>query len=98
MIRTRVLEWWESKTANAEVTPQAIQTIAKLLINRNGPSAPTAIHDPLGIKFNLLDKANTIADCLEKKFTPHDLCEENHKQKVEAKSPRSAQSCRQQLP
>jgi hypothetical protein len=56
----------------------------KLLINRDGSRAPTAIHSHLGIKFHPLEKANAIADCLEKKFTPHDLCEENHKRQVGA--------------
>jgi hypothetical protein len=39
---------------------------------------------PLGKKFHPLEKANAIADCLEKQFTPHDLCEENHEWHVEA--------------
>jgi hypothetical protein len=59
--------------------------IAKLLTNRDGPRAPTAIHGPLGIKFHPLEKANTIADFLEMQFTPDDLCEENHKWQVEAR-------------
>jgi hypothetical protein len=29
-------------------------------------------------------KAAAIADCLENQFTPHDLCDENHKWRVEA--------------
>jgi hypothetical protein len=55
------------------------------LINRDGPRASTAIPGPLGIKFHPLEKANTIADCFKKQFTPHDLCEENHKRPVEAR-------------
>jgi hypothetical protein len=81
----RALEQWESKIANSEVTPQATWPIAKLLTNRDGPRAPTAIHGPLGIKFHPLEKANTIADCMEKQCAPHDLCEENHKWQVEAR-------------
>jgi hypothetical protein len=42
-------------------------------------------HGPLGIKFQPLYKANTTADCLEKQFTPHKLCEENHKRQVDAR-------------
>jgi hypothetical protein len=73
-----------------EVTLQSIWPIAKLLTNRDGPMAPTApttIHGPFGIKLHLLERAraNTIADFLEKQFTPHDLCEENHKLQVEAR-------------
>jgi hypothetical protein len=32
-----------------------------------------------------MDKANEIADCLENQFTPHDLCDENHERRVEAR-------------
>jgi hypothetical protein len=42
-------------------------------------------HSPLGIKFNPLEKANTIADCLEKQLTTHDMCEENYEWQVEAR-------------
>jgi hypothetical protein len=31
------------------------------------------------------DKANAIADCLENQFTPHDLFDENHERRVEAR-------------
>jgi hypothetical protein len=64
---------------NYDVTPQAIWPIAKLLKNRDEPRTPTAIHGPSGIKFHPLVKANTIVDCSEKEFTPHDLCKEIHK-------------------
>jgi hypothetical protein len=73
MTRKRALERWESKLANFEVTPLAIWPIAKLHTNKDGPRAPTTIHDPLEVTFHLLE-ANTIADFLEKQFTPHDLC------------------------
>jgi hypothetical protein len=29
----------------------------------------------LGLKYQMLEKANTIPDCLENQFKPHDLCE-----------------------
>jgi hypothetical protein len=58
---------------NYEITPQAIWHNAKLLINRDGPRAPTSIHGPLGIKFHPVEKANTITDCLENQFTPQGL-------------------------
>jgi hypothetical protein len=51
----------------------------------NGPKAPTAIRGPLGFTFHPLEKANAIADCLEKQFTPHGLCDENHKRRVETR-------------
>jgi hypothetical protein len=47
--------------------------------------APTAIHGLLGLKYHPVDKANAIADCLENQFTQHDLCEENHERRVEAR-------------
>jgi hypothetical protein len=76
--RKKALEWWETKLANTEVTPQAIWLIAKSLANRDEPRAPTVTHGPLGPKFQLVDKANAVADCLEKQFTPHKLCDKNH--------------------
>jgi hypothetical protein len=49
------------------------------------PRAPTAIHGASGLKFHPFEKANAIADCLEIQFTPHDLCDENHKYGMEAR-------------
>jgi hypothetical protein len=54
-------------------------------LRREGPKAPTAIHGLSGLKFYAKDKANAIAGCLEKQFTPNELCEENHEERVEAK-------------
>jgi hypothetical protein len=54
-------------------------------MKRDGPKEPTAIHGPFGITFHPLQKPNTTADCLENQFTPHDLCEENHKRQAEAR-------------
>jgi hypothetical protein len=59
----------------------------KSLTNRHGPRAPTAIHGLLGLKYHPVDKANAIADCLENRFTPHDLCDENHERREEARVP-----------
>jgi hypothetical protein len=47
--------------------------------------ALTVIHGPLGPTFQLADKTNAIADCLEKQFTPNKLCDENHERQVEAR-------------
>jgi hypothetical protein len=85
MTRKKALERWETTLSNTEETPRAIWPIAKSLTHRDGPRAPTAIHGPLGLKFHPVDKANTIADCLENQFTPHDLCDENHERRVEAR-------------
>jgi hypothetical protein len=44
-----------------------------------GSQAPTAIHGLSDQLFHPVGKTNAIADCLEHQFTPHALCEENHK-------------------
>jgi hypothetical protein len=85
MNRKKALERWETKIGNYEVIPQSIWPIAKTLLKRDGPRAPTAIHGPLGLIFLSLDQANAIADCLENQFTPHDLCDENHERRVKAR-------------
>jgi hypothetical protein len=54
-------------------------------MKRDGPKEPTAIHGLSGLIFLPLDKTNVIADCLEKQFTPLDLCEENHERWVETR-------------
>jgi hypothetical protein len=46
---------------------------------------PTAIHRASGHKFHPSEKANAIAGCLEIQFTPHDLCDDNHERRVEAR-------------
>jgi hypothetical protein len=85
MSRRKALERWETKIANTDVTPQVIRPITKSFIKRGGPKEPTAIHGPFGLTFHPLEKANATADCLENQFTPHYLCDENHKQQVEAR-------------
>jgi hypothetical protein len=84
MTRKKAFERRETKISNAEITPKAIWPIAKSLIKRDGP-LPTAIHGASGLKFHPSEKANAIADCLKIQFTPHDLCDENHEGRVEAK-------------
>jgi hypothetical protein len=80
------LERWETKVSNTEVTPQAIWPIVKSLLKRDGSRAPTAVHGPSGLKFHPSEKANAIAYCLEYQFTHHDLCDENHKRRVETRA------------
>jgi hypothetical protein len=77
MTRKKPLEGSETKLANTELTPPAICLIAKYLTNRDGPRAATTIHGLLGLNYHPVDKANEVADCLEKQFTPHNLCKEN---------------------
>jgi hypothetical protein len=60
MIQKKILEQWETKLENTELTPQLIWPIAKSLSNRDGPGAPTAIHGLLGLKYHPEDKANAI--------------------------------------
>jgi hypothetical protein len=85
MTRKKALERWETKISNAELTPQAIWPIAKSLLKRDRPRAPNAIHGASGLKFHPSEKANAIANCLETQFVPHDLCDENHERRVDAK-------------
>jgi hypothetical protein len=56
--RKRILERWEIKRENCEVTPQAIWPIAKSLTKRGEPKATTAIHGSLGPVFYPNEKAN----------------------------------------
>jgi hypothetical protein len=51
----------------------------------DGPKAPTIIPGSFGITYCLSQKANMTDYCLENQFTSHDLCEENHKQRVETR-------------
>jgi hypothetical protein len=83
MTRRKALEWWETNVGNYEVTPQALWPIAKSLMKRDGPKASTAIHGPLGIKYQPSEKVNVIADYLENQFTSHNLGDENHERQVE---------------
>jgi hypothetical protein len=80
MTHRKVLERWETKVGNCEVTPQALWSIVKSLIKTD---APTAVHGPLGITYHPNHKANTIADCLENHLTSYDLCDENYERRVE---------------
>jgi hypothetical protein len=57
----------------------------KSLINRDEPNIPTYINIPLGHKYQPLEKANRIADCLEKQLPPHDFCDKNHKRRPETR-------------
>jgi hypothetical protein len=85
MTRRRALERWETKIANTGVKPQAIWSIVKSLKKKDGPKESTASHGHFGLTFLPLEKANATADCMENQFTPHDLCDENHKWRVEAR-------------
>jgi hypothetical protein len=80
----KALERWETKLENTGDTTGNV-LIVKSLANRDGPRASTAIYGPLRPTFQPVDKANAIADCLGKQFTPHKLCDENHERQVEAR-------------
>jgi hypothetical protein len=83
MTQKKLKEQWDTKMGNCEVTPQAIWPMAKAILNRDEPKAPTVIHGYSGLVFLPLEKANAIADCLENRFTQHVLCEESHERRVE---------------
>jgi hypothetical protein len=78
MTHRNTLERWEIKVRNCEVTLQVLWPVAKLLMKKDGPKAPTAVLDPLGITYHSNKKANAIADCIKNHFTSHDLYDENH--------------------
>jgi hypothetical protein len=54
-------------------------------MKRDGQKAPTVVVKPLGITYHPNEKANVIANCLENRFTSHDLCDENHERRVETR-------------
>jgi hypothetical protein len=85
MTSRKAIERWETKVGNCDVTPEVLWTTAKSLMKRYGPKAPKVIHGPLGIvyTYNPKKKTNVIADCLENRFTSHDLHDETHEREVE---------------
>jgi hypothetical protein len=83
MTHRKALEWWETKVGNCEVTPQAVWPIAKSLMKRDGPKAPTTVLGPLETTYHPKKKANMIVDYLENQFTFLDLWDENHERQVE---------------
>jgi hypothetical protein len=60
MTRKYALEWWGKEISNTEVTIQAIWSIAKFLLKRDGPRTPTAIHGPSGLKFHPSEKSKKL--------------------------------------
>jgi hypothetical protein len=50
--RRKVLERWETKVGNGEVTSQALWSIVKSLMERVGLKAATAFHGTLGITYH----------------------------------------------
>jgi hypothetical protein len=73
----------ETKIGDAEVTSgHMIWPIAKSHLKRDQPKAPTAVHGPSCLKFDTL---NAVADCLENRFTSHDVCDRNDERRVEGR-------------
>jgi hypothetical protein len=85
MTRKKALERWESEISNIEAIPQALWPIAKSLQKRDGPRAPSAIHGSSDLIFHPSEKSNAIADCSENQTTDHDLYDENHERRAEAR-------------
>jgi hypothetical protein len=83
MSQKKIKERWDTKIGNCKVTHQAIWPMAKILLKRDAPKAPTVVHGFSGLKFLLTEKATAIADCLENRFTHHVLCDKNHERRVE---------------
>jgi hypothetical protein len=86
MTQRKSLKRWEKEKSNCEITPQAIRTIAKSFLKRDGPKAPTAINGHSGLNIHLTDKANAILNCLRNQLTSHHL---RGGWRMEAKSPSS---------
>jgi hypothetical protein len=84
MTRKRALERWESKITNSSYTSGNLAYCE--VLNKQGWTKGTNCYSrSFWNKISSTRKANAIADCLEKRFTPHDLCEKHHKRQVEAK-------------
>jgi hypothetical protein len=84
MTRRKATERWGKKKQLWGHTSCNLAS-CEILYEEGRRKAQTAIHGPSGPKFLLLEKANTIADCLENQFTPHDLHDENHEWRLESK-------------
>jgi hypothetical protein len=82
MTRKKARKRWDTGVENCEVTPQEIWPIGRALLNRDALKALTAIHGYSGLKFLPREKTNAIADCLENRFTHHDLCDDHHDRRV----------------
>jgi hypothetical protein len=48
----------------------------------DGPKASTVVCGSLGLKYQPLEKATTVIDCLKNQFTLYDLCDKNRKWQV----------------
>jgi hypothetical protein len=54
-------------------------------MKRDRPKVPTSVHRPIGITYHSNEKANMTVNFLKNQFTSHDLCDENHERRVEAR-------------
>jgi hypothetical protein len=71
MTRKRTLERCKIKIDNAEVTLQGIWPIAKSLLKRDGPRAPTVIYGASGHKFHPSEKPTELLTVW--KFSSHHM-------------------------
>jgi hypothetical protein len=69
----KTLEQWATKAGNCEVMSQALWPIAKSLMKRGEPKAPTAIHGPSGITYQPNKKKQCDCGLFGKPLTSHDL-------------------------
>jgi hypothetical protein len=76
---------WVARTIRGITCRKTLWPVAKLLMQSDGPKAPTAVHGPLGITYHLNEKANVTGNCLEKQFSSHDLYVENHERQMETR-------------
>lgn len=70
MIRDHYNTKWESKLKSLEVKDQSLWQMTKRLLRIPSKSPP--LHGIHGLAYSNQDKANALADTLERTFTPHD--------------------------
>jgi hypothetical protein len=81
MTRKKALERRETKLSNTSSNMAHCE-----VPHKQGWTKVTNCHSwSFRPKISSGSKAKAIADCLENQFTPHDLCEENHERRVEAR-------------
>jgi hypothetical protein len=84
MTGKKALERWKAKIDITEITPRAIWTYAKSLLKRDGPRTLTDIHGPQALNFIRPRKPTKLLTAW-KISSHHDLCDKNHKRRVEAR-------------
>jgi hypothetical protein len=72
MVRRNAFERWESKLSDSEITPHAFWPLAKFVMRRDKPKAPTGVDSPSGLIFLPLEKSHHY--CVWKTNSHHTIC------------------------